>query len=191
METKFPDFLQYSGDLDASSSILRECLLHCTEPEEQSNILRLRSRNEWLRGNFFEALNDTLLALRVLGIEISPSPTRRQADVMFEQVKNEVMALTWEEILLIPRTTDPKIELAVTLLNDAGEYTWLCISHFKQDITYFSLQAWMLTGVLRHIFLPTSLDWRYMTILSMKELESWYISFFEDYSTSFKVNGIY
>ena len=123
METKFPDFLQYPGDLDASSSILRECLLHCIEPEEQSNILRLRSRNEWLRGNFFEALNDTLLALRVLGIGISLSPTRRQADAMFEQVKSEIMTLTWEEILLSPRTTDPKIELAVTLLNDAGEYT--------------------------------------------------------------------
>ena len=109
--------------MDASNSILRECLLHCVDPEEQSNILRLRSRNEWLRGNFFEALNDTLLALRVLGFEISPSPTRRQADAMFEQVKNDVMALTWEEILLIPRTTDRKIELAVSLLNDAGEYT--------------------------------------------------------------------
>ena len=120
--------------MDASSSILRECLLHCREPEEKSNVLRLRSRNEWLRGNFFNALNDTLLALRVLGIEITPSPTRRQADAMFEQVKNEIMALTWEEILLIPRTTDPKIELAVTLLNDAGEYTFtrVCgrITHF-------------------------------------------------------------
>jgi hypothetical protein len=123
METKFPDFLRYPGDLDASSSILRECLLHCIEPEEQSTILRLRSRNEWLRGNFFEALNDTLLALRVLGIEISLSPTRRQADAMFEQVKSEIMMLAWEKILLSPRTTDPKIELAVTLLNDAGEYT--------------------------------------------------------------------
>lgn len=123
METKFPILLQYLGDLDASSSVLRECLLHCIEPEEQSNILRLRSRNEWLRGNFFEALNDTLLALRVLGIEISLSPTRRQADAMFEQVKSEIMTLAWEEILLSPRTTDLKIELAVSLLNDAGEYT--------------------------------------------------------------------
>jgi len=123
MENKFPDCLQYSGDLDASSSILRECLLHCVEPEEQSNILRLRSRNEWLRGNFFAALNDTLLALRVLGIEISASPTRKQANAMFEQIKNEIMSLTWEEIPLIPRTTDRKIDLAVTLLNDAGEYT--------------------------------------------------------------------
>ena len=123
-ETIFSDFLQKcSGDLDASSSILRECLLHCCEPEEKSNILRLRSRNEWLRGNFFDALNDILLALRLLGVEISPSPTRKQADAMFEQVKNEIMAFTWEEILLIPRTTDPKIELAVTLLNDAGKCT--------------------------------------------------------------------
>jgi hypothetical protein len=123
MASIFPDFLKRSGDLDASSSILRECLLHCSEPKEQSSILRLRARNEWLRGNFFNALNDTLLALKILGIEISPSPTRSQAGAMFEQVKNEVTALTWEEILLIPRTTDPKIELAVTLLNDAGECT--------------------------------------------------------------------
>jgi hypothetical protein len=123
MKTKFPDFLQYPGDLDASSSILRECLLHCIDPEEQSNILRLRSRNEWLRGNFFGALNDILLALRLLGIEISLSPTQRQADAMFEQVKSEFMTLAWEEILLSPKATNPKLELAVTLLNDAGEYT--------------------------------------------------------------------
>ena len=107
--------------MDASSSILHECLLHCSEPEEKSNVLRLRSRNEWLRGNFFNALNDTLLALRVLGIEVSPCPTQRQSDAMFEEVKNQIMALTWDEILLIPRTKNPKIELAVTLLNDAGE----------------------------------------------------------------------
>lgn len=39
---------------------------------------------------------------------------------MFEQVKNEIMAVGFDEILLIPRTTDKKTELAVTLLNDAG-----------------------------------------------------------------------
>ena len=61
------------------------------------------------------------MALRVLGIEISVSPTRQQADAMFELVKSEITTLTREDILLT-RSTDPKIELAVTLLNDAGEY---------------------------------------------------------------------
>lgn len=39
---------------------------------------------------------------------------------MFEQVKNEILSIGFEEILSIPRSSDPKIELAVVLLNDAG-----------------------------------------------------------------------
>jgi len=81
----------------------------------------LRSRNHWLKGTFSDALNDTLLALKVLGVEVNISPTRRQADIMFEEVKNEILAVGFDEILMIPRTTDPRTELAVTLLNDAGK----------------------------------------------------------------------
>jgi len=65
-------------------------------------------------------LNDTLLALKVLGIEINPAPTQRQVDFMFEEVKNEILAVGFDDIMLIPRTTDPRTELAVALLNDAG-----------------------------------------------------------------------
>ncbi|KAF4623556.1 hypothetical protein D9613_002054 [Agrocybe pediades] len=110
----------WKGEMDASDTILSECLLHCKQPEDKGNILRLRSRNHWLRGNFTEALNDTLLAIKVLGIDIQLSPTRRQADKMFEEVKNEILAIGFDEILMIPRTTDPRAELAVGLLNDAG-----------------------------------------------------------------------
>lgn len=85
-------------------------------------MLRLRSRNHWLRSDFSEALSDTLAALKILGIEVNASPTRRQADTMFEQVKNEILAVGFDEILAIPRTTDKRIELSVLLLNDAG---WL------------------------------------------------------------------
>ncbi|KAF8167825.1 hypothetical protein B0H34DRAFT_645007 [Crassisporium funariophilum] len=110
----------WKSELDTSDTILRECLLHTKQPEDKSNILRLRSRNQWLRGNYSEALHDNLLALKVLGIELDPAPTRRQADVMFEQVKNTILAVGFDEILLIPRTVDPRTELAVALLNDAG-----------------------------------------------------------------------
>jgi hypothetical protein len=74
-----------------------------------------------LKGTFSDALSDTLLALKVLGIEVNLSPTRRQADIMFEEVKNEMLAVGFDEILMIPRTTDPRTELAVSLLNDAGK----------------------------------------------------------------------
>ncbi|KAH6917111.1 dual-domain HisK/Mak2 protein kinase [Coprinopsis sp. MPI-PUGE-AT-0042] len=110
----------WKGELDKSDSILLECYDHALHPEDKSNVLRLKSRNQWLRNNFTEAFNNTITALNVLGIEICYSPTRKQADIMFEQVKNEILAIGFDEILATPRTTDRKTELAVTLLNDAG-----------------------------------------------------------------------
>lgn len=83
--------------------------------------MRLRSRNHWLRNNFSESLKDTILALQVLGVEVNPAPSRRDADTLFEQVKNEILAVGFDEILSIPRATDPKTDLAVALLNDAGQ----------------------------------------------------------------------
>ena len=39
---------------------------------------------------------------------------------MFEQVKNEILAVGFEEILCIPRARDARTDLAISLLNDAG-----------------------------------------------------------------------
>ncbi|KAF8630202.1 hypothetical protein AX15_003056 [Amanita polypyramis BW_CC] len=110
----------WKGDYEISNNILRECYTHALQAEDKGSLLRLRSRNNWLRGNFSEAFNDTLTALKILGVGLNPTPTRRQADSMFEQVKNEILAIGFDNILAIPRTTDGKIELAVALLNDAG-----------------------------------------------------------------------
>lgn len=100
-------------------------------------MLRLRAGNHWLRNNFEDALNDTLLALKILGVEVNRSPTRREANAMFELIKNEILAVGFDEILSIPRTTDKRIELAVTLLNDAGPF-----SHFPKVVPahYFPLK---------------------------------------------------
>ncbi|KAG2023171.1 atypical/HisK protein kinase [Coprinopsis cinerea AmutBmut pab1-1] len=110
----------WKGELNESDALLKECFARADHPEDKSNILRLKSRNQWLRGNFTEAFNFTITALSILGIEICHSPSRKQADVMFDQIKNEILAVGFDEILAIPRTTDRKTELAVTLLNDAG-----------------------------------------------------------------------
>jgi hypothetical protein len=75
-----------------------------------------------MRNNFSEALNDNLLALRVLGIEVNAKPSQKEAESLFEQVKNEIMAVGFDEILAIPQATDPRTDLAVALLNDAGEW---------------------------------------------------------------------
>ncbi|KIL70561.1 hypothetical protein M378DRAFT_194875 [Amanita muscaria Koide BX008] len=110
----------WKGEYDKSDHNLQECYAHAELPEDKGNILRLLSRNNWFRGNFTQAFSDTLKALKILGVELNPTPTRRQADVMFEQVKNEILAIGFDTILCIPRTTDVKTELAVALLNDAG-----------------------------------------------------------------------
>jgi hypothetical protein len=73
-----------------------------------------------MRNNFSEALNDNLLALRVLGTEVNAKPSQKEAELLFEQVKNEILAVGFDEILAIPRATDPRTDLAVALLNDAG-----------------------------------------------------------------------
>ncbi|RXW16010.1 hypothetical protein EST38_g9848 [Candolleomyces aberdarensis] len=114
----------WKGDLAASDTILEECFMHAEELEDKSIVLRLKSRNQWLRNNFSEAFNDTITALNILGIDICTAPSRRQADVMFEQVKNEILAVGFDEILSIPRTSDRKTELAVALLNDAGSHAY-------------------------------------------------------------------
>ena len=70
---------------------------------------------------------------------------------MFEEVKNEMLAVGFDEILMIPRTTDPRTELAVSLLNDAGK---------KYLVQYHPIRPNNLDQVLMHIgvHLPTHLQ---------------------------------
>lgn len=78
------------------------------------------SRNKFSRKDFAGALGDTLEALSTLGVKVNPSPSKREVDTLFEQVKNEILSIGFDNILAIPRSEDPRIDLAVQLLNDAG-----------------------------------------------------------------------
>lgn len=75
-----------------------------------------------MKGNYAVALNDTIEGLHLLGVEVNPSPTRDEADTMFEQVKDEILAIGFDEILKIPRARDARADLAIALLNDAGTF---------------------------------------------------------------------
>lgn len=89
-------------------------------PEHRAKVLRMRSTNYWMRNDHFAALKTTLSALSLLGIHINEAPSRREADILFEEVSSEILIMGWEAILAIPRASDPKTDLAVALLNDAG-----------------------------------------------------------------------
>lgn len=92
-------------------------------PIDKAQVLRIQSRNRFFRNDFTGALHDTLQALGTLGIEINASPTRKETDELFEQVKNELLAVGFDNVLSIPRATDSRIDLAVQLLNDAGKFS--------------------------------------------------------------------
>ncbi|KAJ7226000.1 dual-domain HisK/Mak2 protein kinase [Mycena pura] len=125
----------WEGDYEQSEAIIKECLDHVETPEDKGSLLWQRSRNNWLCNRFSEALEDTLLALKILGVEINTSsPTRREADRLFDQVHNEILAVGFDEILAIPRTTDPRTELAVALLNDAGINAYWSPSSFAIEV---------------------------------------------------------
>lgn len=100
--------------------MILDCFRRPIGDEERARVLRLRSRVNWMQGNFDDALNDSLAALHILGIELPKAPTKRDQDMMFEQVKDEILAIGFDEILAIPRATDPRTDLAVAVLNDAG-----------------------------------------------------------------------
>ncbi|KAG6857623.1 hypothetical protein H0H87_010191 [Tephrocybe sp. NHM501043] len=105
---------------DASNAILEECKAHTRCPEDVAITLRLRSKNYFFCNNLAEALRQTLLALEQLGVEINSAPSEEEVDYMFDLVKNEILAVGFDEILKMPRATDKKTELAIALLNDAG-----------------------------------------------------------------------
>ena len=73
-----------------------------------------------MRQSYRTALTDTIQGLHLLGVDVNSAPTRREADIMFEQVKNEILAVGFDDILNIPRARDAKTDLAIALLNDAG-----------------------------------------------------------------------
>ncbi|RDX43976.1 histidine kinase [Lentinus brumalis] len=117
---RLAELYTWKSEFTQSDNLLQECLIRCEHPEEKARLLRLRSRNHWMRGNYTAALNDNTLGLHLLGVDVNAAPTRREADIMFEQVKNEILAVGFDDILAIPRARDSRTDLAIALLNDAG-----------------------------------------------------------------------
>ncbi|KAI3615522.1 histidine kinase [Moniliophthora roreri] len=118
--SKLASLSTWQGDFSASNTYIKQCMEHTDKPEEIANLLRSQSQNHWMKNHFTEALDDTLSALKLLGVEINPAPTSREATRMFERVKNEILAVGFDSFLSIPGAADTRTELAVTLLNDAG-----------------------------------------------------------------------
>ncbi|CCM01303.1 uncharacterized protein FIBRA_03352 [Fibroporia radiculosa] len=131
---RLAELYTWKGDFSMSDSLVETCLEHAEDPDSKVQMLRLRSKNHWMCGNYKASLADTLLGLHILGVDVHPSPTRREADIMFDQVKNEILAVGFEEILAIPRARDTRTDLAIALLNDAGHNAYWSVGEGFTDI---------------------------------------------------------
>jgi hypothetical protein len=76
-----------------------------------------------MRNEFADALQILLSALHILGVDVNAAPSKEDADKMFEEIKGQILNIGFEEILRMPRTTDHRINLAVSLLSDAGAWS--------------------------------------------------------------------
>ena len=146
---KLAELSTWKGDYASSDFYISECMARSDEPENRAQILRIRSRNYFMRGNYTGALRDTINGLHLLGVDVNPTPTRREADQMFEDVKNEILAVGFEEILSIPRARDTRTDLAIALLNDAGANAYWSAGEGFADIIG-------LTASERRMFGPSS-----------------------------------
>jgi hypothetical protein len=88
-----------------------------------------------LQQDFENAFRDTVLALRELGVEVPAVGSLKQVDVMFDQVKAEILALRFDHICALPKTLNPRTDLVVSLLNDAATNAfWRAGSGFPEWI---------------------------------------------------------
>ncbi|KAK7694195.1 hypothetical protein QCA50_001375 [Cerrena zonata] len=145
---KLAELLTWKGDFDSANQYIMTCLDRTDDAEVKAKILRLRSRVHWMQGSYREALGDTITGLHLLGVEVNPNPSRREADTMFEQVKNEVLAVGFEDILAIPKARDARTDLAIALLNDAGTNAyWSTGEGFADVIGLTTIQLALRAGV--------------------------------------------
>jgi len=146
--TKLAELSTWRGDYKESDRYIEACYERANNSEERAFLLRLRSQNHWMRNDFSAALKDTLLALHILGVDLDPVPTLEVADTMFEQLKNEILAVGFDAILAIPRTTEPRTDLAVALLGDAGTHAyWSTGEGFTDVIGLTTVQLALRSGM--------------------------------------------
>jgi hypothetical protein len=109
-----------------------------------------------MRNDINTALKDTLLALHILGIDLNPNPTLETADAMFEQVKSEILAVGFDAILAIPRASEPRTDLGVTLLGDAGTHVYWSTGEGFTDVIGLTVRVIFLSHrVLIHVSYKT------------------------------------
>lgn len=89
---------------------------------------------------------------------------------MFEQVKNEILAVGFEEILSIPKARDAKTDLAIALLNDASTNAYWSTGEGFADVIGLTVSAEQSLGLYPAVYgvnVRSSID--YSTSLAVSQ----------------------
>ncbi|KAI5123720.1 hypothetical protein M0805_000314 [Coniferiporia weirii] len=144
LHLKLAELYNWRGDVELSNEILEEAFHRVESSEDRSQCLKLRSQNKFIIKEFSSGLEDTLMALELLGLSVNLSPSPEEMDILFEEVMDEILSMGFDRILKIPRTNDPRAELTVQLLNMAGMF--LLIAKVLTLINCIGMNAYWRNG---------------------------------------------
>ncbi|CED84388.1 histidine kinase [Phaffia rhodozyma] len=114
------ELLTWKGDSTMTGVLVKELHEKCICPVDRARVFRAESRSFWMRGALQEALNLFVEALGILGIHVAKQYSQQEINEMYELTKSMVMATGMENILSSPKATDPRIELASSILSEAS-----------------------------------------------------------------------
>lgn len=138
------------GNHDASNQLIAETLAHAIKPQDRAHALRLRGRNRFVQREFEGAYSDCALALKAMSVTLPSAVSFRDLNEAFDQMKVKLLRIGFDEILHLPRSTNPSTDLIVSLMSDAANNAFWGAPRGISD--YIGLT------VSKHLSLPTATD---------------------------------
>ena len=110
------EFLQ--GNFDKSETLIAELLARAASKIDKAAAYRLKILLHILRAEYWQAVDNGLDCLRLLGIDIPAKPTRDQVDAEYELIWQNLGERSIDSLVDLPVMVDPVIEAAMSVLSE-------------------------------------------------------------------------
>jgi predicted ATPase/signal transduction histidine kinase len=105
-----------SGAPDEAERLVPALLQHARTRVDQTAAYRIRIDAHSIKGEGGEAIASALECLRMFGIDMSAHPSDRDVQRAYQEVWSNLGARRIEELIDLPRMTDPELEAAMEIL---------------------------------------------------------------------------
>ncbi|KAG8808819.1 hypothetical protein FRC17_003761, partial [Serendipita sp. 399] len=137
---KLAELYGAQGNHESSDQLIIETLVHVQAPEDRAHALRLRGRNRFIRKDFEGAFNDSIQALEALNVRFATVISPTQLDNEFNEIKAKILLTGFDEILELPRCSNPLTDLAVSLMADCATNAFWGVPHLFGMPEYIGIQ---------------------------------------------------